>query len=315
MILWFSDKQTGKDSSGMRKAYLQYFAALLLFGSNGLLVSAINLPSSEIVFLRTLLGSGVLFAAVAVLKPAKLGRRDALFVVGSGIAMGASWTVQYEAYRFIGVGISSLVYCLGPVLIVALAPRALGEQPSSAHKLGLVVVLVGVLLINGQALSSGASLLGVVCALATVAAYVVMVMLIKRAKDTCGVRGPAVQMLAACAFAFAASVVIQGSGVEQMAVPAASDVIPLLMFGLVNGGICCYWYFNSISKLPAQSVAVCDYLEPLSALVLSSLVLGETLGGLQVLGAVLVFAGAVGSEVLAHVRPGMGLLLRVKNRE
>lgn len=88
MILWFSDKQTGKDSSGMRKAYLQYFAALLLFGSNGLLVSAINLPSSEIVFLRTLLGSGVLFAAVAVLKPAKLGRRDALFVVGSGIAMG-----------------------------------------------------------------------------------------------------------------------------------------------------------------------------------------------------------------------------------
>ena len=109
--------------------------------------------------------------------------------------------------------------------------------------------------------------------------------------------------------------VIQGSGVEQMAVPAASDVIPLLMFGLVNGGICCYWYFNSISKLPAQSVAVCDYLEPLSALVLSSLVLGETLGGLQVLGAVLVFAGAVGSEVLAHVRPGMGLLLLVKNRE
>lgn len=88
LTLWFSGKRTGKDSSGMRKAYVQYFAALLLFGSNGLLVSAINLPSSEIVFLRTLLGSGVLFAAVAVLKPAKLGRRDALFVVGSGIAMG-----------------------------------------------------------------------------------------------------------------------------------------------------------------------------------------------------------------------------------
>lgn len=297
----------------MRKVYVQYFAALLLFGSNGLLVSAISLPSSEIVFLRTLLGSGVLFAFVAVLKPAKLSGRDALFVVGSGIAMGASWTVQYEAYRFIGVGISSLVYCLGPVLIVVLAPRSLGEQPSGAHKLGLAVVLVGVLLINGRALSSGASFLGVVCALAMVAAYVVMVLLIKRAKETSGVRGPAVQMLSACAFALAASATIQGFGIEQMTAPAASDVLPLLMFGLINGGLCCYWYFNSISKLPAQSVAVCDYLEPLSALVLSSLILGETLDSFQVAGAVLVFAGAIGSEVLARMRPGTGLCVRNGN--
>lgn len=275
----------------MRKVYAQYFAALLLFGSNGLLVSVVGLPSSEIVFLRTLLGSGVLFAFVAVLKPAKLTGRDALFVVGSGIAMGASWTVQYEA----------------------LAPRSLGEQPSSAHRLGLAVVLAGVLLINGRVLSSGVSLLGVVCTLAMVAAYVVMVLLIKRAKEIGGVRGPAVQMLSACAFALAASATIQGFGIEQMTAPAASDVLPLLMFGLINGGLCCYWYFNSISKLPAQSVAVCDYLEPLSALVLSSLILGETLDSFQVAGAVLVFAGAIGSEVLARMWPSVGLRVRNGN--
>ncbi len=285
----------------MRKAYVQYFAALLLFGMNGLLVSAIHLPSCEIVFLRTLLGSAVLFCLVAVLKPAKLSRRDCLFVVGSGIAMGASWTVQYEAFQLIGVGVSSLVYCLGPVLIVALAPRLLGEQPSATHKVGLGIVLLGVVLINGQALGAGASVAGIVCALATVVAYVAMVLLIKRAKDTCGMRGPAVQMLAACMFSCAASIALQAAGVEQLAVPAASDAIPLLLLGLVNGGICCYWYFDSISKLPAQSVAVCDYLEPLSALLLSAAVLGETLGAWQVAGAVLVFAGAIGSELAAQL--------------
>ena len=72
----------------MRKAYLQYFVALLLFGMNGLLVSAISLPSCEIVFLRTLLGSGVLLCLVAALKPARLSSFDGLFVVGSGVAMG-----------------------------------------------------------------------------------------------------------------------------------------------------------------------------------------------------------------------------------
>ncbi len=285
----------------MRKAYLQYFAALLLFGMNGLLVSAIQLPSCEIVFLRTLLGSGVLFFLVAVLRPARLSRRDGLFVVGSGIAMGASWTVQYEAFQLVGVGVSSLVYCLGPVLIVALAPRLLGERPSTAHKIGLAVVLLGVAFINGQALGSGASAVGIGCALATVAAYVAMVLLIKRAKDTCGMRGPAVQMLAACAFSFVASIVLQAIGLEQLAIPVVSDVAPLLVLGLLNGGICCYWYFDSISKLPAQSVAVCDYLEPLSALILSAVVLGETLGGLQIAGAVLVFAGAIGSELVARL--------------
>ncbi len=285
----------------MRKAYLQYFAALLLFGMNGLLVSAIQLPSCEIVFLRTLLGSGVLFFLVAVLRPARLSRRDGLFVVGSGFAMGASWTVQYEAFQLVGVGVSSLVYCLGPVLIVALAPRLLGERPSTAHKVGLAVVLLGVVLINGQALGSGASAVGIGCALATVAAYVAMVLLIKRAKDTCGMRGPAVQMLAACAFSFAASIVLQAIGLEQLAIPAVSDAAPLLVLGLLNGGICCYWYFDSISKLPAQSVAVCDYLEPLSALILSAVVLGETLGGFQIAGAVLVFAGAIGSELVARL--------------
>ena len=286
----------------MRRAYLQYFAALLLFGMNGLLVSAIQLPSCEIVFLRTLLGSGVLFCLVAALRPARLTRRDGLFVIGSGIAMGASWTVQYEAFQLIGVGISSLVYCLGPVLIVALAPRLLGERPSVAHKVGLAIVLLGVALINGQALGSGASAVGIVCALATVAAYVAMVLLIKRAKDTCGMRGPAVQMAAACAFSFAASIVLQAIGFEQLAMPAASDVVPLLVLGLLNGGICCYWYFDSISKLPAQSVAVCDYLEPLSALLLSSAVLGETLGEWQIVGAALVVLGAVGSELVARLQ-------------
>ncbi len=286
----------------MLKAYVRYFAALLLFGMNGLLVSAINLPSCEIVFVRTLLGFGVLFFLVAALRPARLSRCDALFVVGSGIAMGVSWTVQYEAFQLIGVGVSSLVYCLGPVLIVALAQRLLGERPSVTHRVGLGIVFLGVVLINGQALGAGASVMGIACALATVVAYVAMVLLVKQAKDTCGMRGPAVQVLAACAFSLVASIVLQVAGVERIAFPAASDVAPLLLLGLVNGGVCCYWYFGSISKLPAQSVAVCDYLEPLSALLLSAAVLGETLGGMQIVGAALVFLGAIGSELAAWLQ-------------
>lgn len=52
-----------------------------------------------------------------------------------------------------------------------------------------------------------------------------------------------------------------------------SDWIPILILGLLNTGIGCYLYFSSIANLPVQSVAVCGYLEPLSAIAFSVLLL------------------------------------------
>ena len=42
----------------------------------------------------------------------------------------------------------------------------------------------------------------------------------------------------------------------------------ILILGIVNTGVGCYLYFSPLSRLPVQTVAVCGYLEPLSAVVL-----------------------------------------------
>ena len=65
---------------------------------------------------------------------------------------------------------------------------------------------------------------------------------------------------------------------------------------ILNTGIGCYLYFSSIGNLPVQTVAICGYLEPLSAVVFSVLFLREILLPIQVLGAVLVIGGAVFAE-------------------
>ena len=62
------------------------------------------------------------------------------------------------------------------------------------------------------------------------------------------------------------------------------DWIPVLLLGLLNTGIGCYLYFSSITDLPVQTVAICGYLEPLSAVVFSVLFLHEVLLPLQMLG-------------------------------
>lgn len=81
---------------------------------------------------------------------------------------------------------------------------------------------------------------------------------------------------------------------------SAEDWLPILLLGVVNTGIGCYCYFSSIGNLPMQTVAICSYIEPLSAVVLSAMLLGESMNGIQILGAILILGGAFFSEVAGN---------------
>ena len=96
-----------------RRAFLKYLCALLLFGLNGIVASHIALTSYEILFLRTLIGSILLICVFLLGKGRfhwKEHKKDVVFIVLSGIAMGASWMFLYEAYQQIGVSFASLLY-------------------------------------------------------------------------------------------------------------------------------------------------------------------------------------------------------------
>jgi uncharacterized membrane protein len=78
---------------------------------------------------------------------------------------------------------------------------------------------------------------------------------------------------------------------------APGDLAPILLLGIVNTGIGCYFYFSSIGDLPVQTVAICGYLEPLSALLFSAALLGEKLSSVQIVGAGLILGGAAFGEL------------------
>ena len=67
-----------------------------------------------------------------------------------------------------------------------------------------------------------------------------------------------------------------------------TDLIWVIVLGLINTSLGCYFYFSSIGNLPVQTVAICGYIEPLSAVILSALILGETMFPLQIVGAILI---------------------------
>ena len=53
------------EGASMRKSLLRYLAALLLFGSNGIVAAQMLLPSTQIVLVRTFLGSLLLAVILA----------------------------------------------------------------------------------------------------------------------------------------------------------------------------------------------------------------------------------------------------------
>ena len=279
-----------------KTAFITYLLALLLFGSNGVAASAVDLSSQEIVLLRTMIGSGLLivlfFLSGGRISFHRHGRALMRLAV-SGAAMGLSWMLLYEAYDRIGVGVASLLYYCGPVLVMMLSPLVFRERLTAAKLTGFLAVLAGVVLVNGDALGGGGDRLGVLCGLGSAGMYAVMVIFNKKAGKIQGLENAALQLL--ISFLTVAVLVGLRQG-YAISVPRES-LVPLLMLGLVNTGVGCFLYFTAIGRLPVQTVAVCGYLEPLSAVVFSAVLLGERMLPVQALGAALILGGAAFGEL------------------
>lgn len=279
----------------MKKAYFKYIFALLLFGSNGIVASNIHLSSMEIVFWRTLIGSlfliGIFFVTKQKITFTK-EKTDTLFIVFSGIAMGTSWMFLYEAYNQIGVSLASLFYYCGPVIVIVLSP-ILFKEKLTAHKIiGFIAVLVGIFLVNETASGEKLNVFGIFCGLMSAVTYSFMVIFNKKAKKVHGLENATIQLLVS----FFTVAVFVGFKTGYRFFVSGNDLMWIIVLGLVNTGVGCYFYFSSIGKLPVQTVAICGYLELLSAVILAMLILGETMTTLQTIGAVLIIGGAVFGE-------------------
>jgi drug/metabolite transporter (DMT)-like permease len=76
-----------------------------------------------------------------------------------------------------------------------------------------------------------------------------------------------------------------------------SAVLLLLVLGIVHTGIAYALYFGSMDGLRIQSVAVMSYIDPVSALLFSALLLREPLSVPSIIGAVMIIGSAMVSEL------------------
>ena len=279
----------------MNFAYFSYILALLLFGSNGIIANHIQLDSAEIVFYRTFIGSLLLIIVFLFSKKHWTFykyKQQFLFLTLSGVAMGASWMFLYEAYQQIGVSVSSMLYYCGPIIVMIFSPFLFKEKLTPRKIIGFLCVFTGILLVNGKLAATGTHIFGIFCGVMSAVMYSFMVIFNKKAANISGLENSLLQLTISF---LTVAIITLFRGNFTFSIPEHS-ILPLIFLGLVNTGLGCYLYFSKQDKLPVQTVSILGYLEPLSAVLLSVIILQEQMTFVQIVGSLLMLGGAIYSE-------------------
>jgi drug/metabolite transporter (DMT)-like permease len=73
----------------------------------------------------------------------------------------------------------------------------------------------------------------------------------------------------------------------------------LLVVGLFHTGVTYCLYFSALKDLPGQKAAILSYIDPLVAVLVSVVILGESMGLLQVIGGLLILGFTLWNELSA----------------
>ena len=273
--------------------------AVLLLGTNGIVASHIDLASYEIVLTRAYLGSiFLLLLCLVTREKAEFFRykKDTLMLLVSGMTLGVGWSAMYEAYVRVGVGIATLLNYAGPMLVLASSPFLFGEKWTRPLLFSVVMVVCGMVCLNQNVAGGSLDFIGLLCGILSAVMYAAMVILTKKAIRISGLSATLLTLLGASVVVTAFVLAKQGT----LPTVLPEDYLPVAMLGIVNTGFTCYLYFSAMQKLPVRTVSICGYIEPISAVVFSMLLLGESLSLVQLLGGAFILGGAIYGEYSAR---------------
>ncbi len=276
------------------KYYLMFVAAMLIFGSNGVFASMLDMSGAQLVLMRTLIGGAVLLIIILISRsrtPKEVLIREKWRLLFAGVCLGANWALLFEAYNLMNVSLATLTYYTAPVLVLVLAPFVLKERQNSLAYVGMLVVVVGMLLVVGTDFGEGGvTVTGLVVGLGSAVFYAMLMLVNKKISGVSGLNLTFIEII------IAAAILLPYVFATSGGVPLPTDargIFALLFLCTVNTGFACWLYFSSMNRLPAKAVALMGYFDPVSALIFSAVFLDERLSTVQFIGAVLVLAGAL----------------------
>lgn len=283
-----------------RSAGMHFILAMVIFGTVGIFVRYIPLPSSAIACARGLLGTAFLLLYMAVRRE-KLNfsaiKEHLWLLILSGAAIGLNWVLLFESYRYTTVATATLCYYLSPTFVILASPLVLREKLPWKKVFCAALALLGMVFVSGVirgGLPAAGEGLGIAYGIGAAALYASVVLMNKKLGALSAFDKTAVQLLTAALVALPYTLFTEDVGSFSLAL---SEGMLLLFVGIVHTGFAYTLYFGALKTIPAQSAAIFSYIDPVVAILLSALLLREKMDVFGAVGAVLILGSALFSEL------------------
>lgn len=279
---------------------IKLVTSMLIFGSIGAFVKNINLSSVDIAFLRAVIGCMFLVCAGFIIRQ-KISlnsiRKNLLLLVLSGAAIGFNWILLFQAYKYTTLSNATLSYYFAPMFVIILSPVILKERLTPIKIACIAAAMAGLFLIlNMNSGSSGSSynhVKGILYGLSAAALYASVILMNKFIKDLSGFETTLIQLLVAALVLLPSILYDGGLNLSALSLKA---LIFVLVVGVIHTGIAYLMYFTSMKEINGQSIAILSYIDPIFAVIISAVFLGEAMTPLQGVGGVLILGSTFLSE-------------------
>ncbi len=287
-----------------KRAMLSLCSALFIFGTIGVVRRALPFSSALVALARAVVGAVFLILFMRV----RHHRTDTAALrahwqalLASGVMLGLNWVLLFESYRHTTVAVGTLCYYMAPIFILIASPLLLRERLSVRKSVCVAAALCGMAFVSGVfgEGGTGGSWRGVLFALAAAVFYAAVVLLNRRTRSVESFDRTVVQLGISAVVLL--PYVFLTEDVTALTFDAASVGL-LLLIGVLHTGVAYALYFSSISVLPAQTVGLLGYIDPVIAVLLSALLLHEPLGVSGVVGTALILGAAAAGEMADSVR-------------
>ncbi|MBR4314749.1 MAG: EamA family transporter [Lachnospiraceae bacterium] len=290
----------------VKKERLKLILISATFGTVGLFSHFIPLSSAAIVFYRALLGGAfivVMMKLSGIDIDIKSMRDNLIVLIFTGFFMALNWVLQFEAFKVSSVAIGTVCYNMMPIFLLIIASFVFNEKITLKSGLCILIATIGVILVSNvvnvgiksnEVLGCVYGILGAV--------FYALIVTFNRKLSQITTHDKVIFQIAFSALIMAIYVgfIEKKSFFIDSNLPRneiVMGIVCMLILSFLHTGFCYVHYFNAVSRLKAETVAILTYIDPVVALFLSYFVLKENMTALQFLGAVMILGSTLFNEL------------------
>ncbi len=285
--------------SDNNKSKLMIILSMVIFGTIGVFRKYIPTASSLLALYRAFIGALCLVVFILITRRGidfKSIKKNLLWLILSGTALSFNWMFLFESYNYTTVATATICYYMAPVIVMMVSSLIFKDKISMKKWLCIAVAFIGMVLTSGIFKEGGLpknNVRGIVYGLLAASLYAAVILLNQKLKELGAFDKTIIQLFVA------GLVMIPYVAATQGVLFVKTDlsvIILILSVGLLHTGVAYALYFGAMKGVKAYTAALLSYIDPIVAILLSALLLKESLSLLEILGAVLVLGSMMVSE-------------------